>query len=397
VTLTHKKVATLPDQAGVEVNKAEWNDDHLIVEGGGATLTIGTITDGEFLKRNGSVIQSAAAAGPSGPTGATGSQGPTGPSGATGSGATGPTGLTGNIGPSGPSGATGSAGATGPTGITGNTGPSGPSGPAGGTGATGPTGPSGGPTGPTGVTGTTGATGPTGVTGNTGPSGPSGAAGAAGATGSTGLTGNTGPSGPTGPSGGPTGPTGVTGASGPSGAAGATGPTGLTGASGPSGTAGAAGPTGPTSGTAATYTRMGGDLATNVGTTLTTMASLGFLLSSGTTYIFAYNILFQSGAPTVGLKLGLNFPAATVQASTAKIPIGADGAGAAMQGWISSSGDTVLGTAVEASGTNYLATIEGTILPSANGTLVPIFSAEIASTAGILIKQASAGVLVAVP
>jgi hypothetical protein len=142
---------------------------------------------------------------------------------------------------------------------------------------------------------------------------------------------------------------------------------------------------------------MATDMATNVGTTLTTMATLGFLLSSGTTYTFAYNILFQSGAPTVGLKLGLAFPAATVQASTAKIPVAADGVAAEFQGWISSSGDSVSGTAVQASGTNYLATIEGTINASANGTLVPLFSAQIASTAGILIKQQSAGILVALP
>jgi hypothetical protein len=142
---------------------------------------------------------------------------------------------------------------------------------------------------------------------------------------------------------------------------------------------------------------MGGDLATNVNTTITTLASLGFLLSSGVTYSFAYKILFQSGAPTVGLQLGLNFPAATIQASTVQIPQAADGTGAMFSGWISSTGDTVTGTAVQASGTNYLATINGEILTTANGTLVPIFSANKASTAGILIKQQSSGILVSLP
>jgi hypothetical protein len=145
------------------------------------------------------------------------------------------------------------------------------------------------------------------------------------------------------------------------------------------------------------FKRTGGDLATNVGTTLTTLASLGFLLSSGTTYSFAYKVLFQSGGPTVGLKLGLNFPAATVQGATARIPAAADGTAAEFQGWITSSGDAVTGTGVEASGTNYIATIDGLILPSANGTLVPVFAAEVASTAGILIKQQSAGILVTLP
>jgi hypothetical protein len=142
---------------------------------------------------------------------------------------------------------------------------------------------------------------------------------------------------------------------------------------------------------------MGGDLATNVGTTLTTMASLGFLLSSGTTYSFAYKVLFQSGAPTVGLKLGLNFPAATIQGSTASIPVAADGVSAMFDGWISSSGDSVIGTGVQASGTNYMAKIDGLIQPSANGTLVPVFATGNASAAGILIKAQSAGILVTLP
>ncbi len=30
ITVTHKKVATLPDQAGAEINKAEWNDTHQV-------------------------------------------------------------------------------------------------------------------------------------------------------------------------------------------------------------------------------------------------------------------------------------------------------------------------------------------------------------------------------
>jgi hypothetical protein len=142
---------------------------------------------------------------------------------------------------------------------------------------------------------------------------------------------------------------------------------------------------------------MAADMATNVGTTLTTMATLGFLLASGTTYSFAYNIIFQSGGPTVGLKLGLAFPAATIQAASVWIPVAADGTGAAFGGTISSSGDSVTATGVEASGTNYLATIEGMIRTSANGTLVPLFSAELASTAGILIRQQSSGILVALP
>lgn len=127
-----------------------WDADHNVIESGGATLDIGSIVDGEFLKRVGAEIVSSASSGATGPTGATGSTGPTGIQGVTGS--------------TGPSGAQGSTGATGQTGTQGVTGS----------------------TGPTGVQGLTGPTGPTGIQGITGATGPSGAVGPAGATGATG-------------------------------------------------------------------------------------------------------------------------------------------------------------------------------------------------------------------
>lgn len=46
LSITHNKIATLPDQAGAEVNKAEWNDFHAI--GGdltGYTITVSQISD----------------------------------------------------------------------------------------------------------------------------------------------------------------------------------------------------------------------------------------------------------------------------------------------------------------------------------------------------------------
>lgn len=118
-----------------------WNNDLVITEGGGATLTLGSFVDQQFLFRNGSTIETTAVAaltGPTGPAGATGPSGPSGPAGANGTtGPTGAAGATGPSGPSGPAGPTGAQGATGPTGA-GLTGPSGPSGPQGPTGATGP-------------------------------------------------------------------------------------------------------------------------------------------------------------------------------------------------------------------------------------------------------------------
>src|SRR5260221_12401444 len=102
MTITHKKTATLPDQAGVEVNKAEWNDDHRIIEGGGATLAVGTINDGELLTRTGGSVSSTPLTGAAGPAGATGCPRPTRPNAPGAPGATRPPGGTGNTAPSGP-------------------------------------------------------------------------------------------------------------------------------------------------------------------------------------------------------------------------------------------------------------------------------------------------------
>ena len=371
MTISHKTPA---DGTFSAAGGAAWDDDHNLVEGGsGATLALAAIIDGEFLKRVGDEIQSAASAG--GPTGPTGAQGPTGPSGADGAaGATGPTGsqgTTGPTGPSGPSGPAGSTGATGPTGVAGSTGPTGPSGPSGPQGPTGSTG----PTGLSGPAGPEGPTGPTGIDGTTGPTGPSGS-GATGPTGPTGVPGSTGPTGPSG-----------AGQTGPSGPAGATGPTGPSGPSGPSGPVGATGPSG------ATLQKTSVNTTTALSATLTEHPSLKFLLASGNTYIFAYKVLFQGSNAANGLRIGLTFPSATIVSAKALIPFAGDGTAAEMQGWITSSGDSVVGTTLPTINVPLLATIEGTIRPSANGTLAFGYGNEANTTVGILINQQSVGII----
>lgn len=48
--ITHNKIATLPDQPDVEVNKFEWNEDHIALTGSlVATVTVGGITAGTDL------------------------------------------------------------------------------------------------------------------------------------------------------------------------------------------------------------------------------------------------------------------------------------------------------------------------------------------------------------
>jgi len=120
-----------------------------------------------------------------------------------------------------------------------------------------------------------------------------------------------------------------------------------------------------------------------------------FAVTSGITYCFAFNVLYQSKHTANGLKLGLTFPAAAIVSANVFIPAGADGTG--QVGWITASGDSVTAAGVEATGTTYVALIDGTIRPTANGNIAVQYAAEVSTTEGVIIKQESAGFLIAVP
>ena len=322
--------------------------------------------------------------GPTGATGGSGTVGPTGPTGPTGAvGAAGPTGSTGTIGPTGP---TGSAGPTGPTGAD-STVP-GPTGPAG---ATGPTGPTGADSTVPGPTGPAGATGPTGPTGAIGPTGPTGADSTV--PGPTGPTGALGPTGPTGAAGaqGPTGLTGSVGAQGPTGAAGAAGPTGPTGANGaagptgPTGTTGTIGPTGPTGAGILTVTTTVDSPTTNT-TALGNITGLALTLAANTTYQISACVGYTVPTTTIGVRIGLTFPASAFASLQVWIPTAADGTAMATGGIINSSGDSVVSATSPANTGDWVATVQGTIRPTAGGTLQVQAACEVSTTSGVLIR-----------
>ena len=315
-----------------------------------------------------------------------------------GEGATGATGPTGAIGPTGPSGADGAAGATGaagPTGAAGATGVAGATGAAGATGVAGPTGAVGpsGATGPTGV-GITGAQGATGVAGPTGAIGPSGATGPTGATGANSTV--PGPTGAIGPTGvGITGAQGATGADstvpGPTGAIGLTGPTGV-------GVTGAQGPTGATGSVAGvTHVYTLDNSATGTTTAMVTASGMYFAVTSGNYYRFRFYVISRIGAvtsaTTVGFKLGLTFPAATIVAASVNMPQGAAGVSHFFEGQIASSGATVTTVSTQFQNTNTLSTVDGVIVPSADGNVALTYGCELSTTAGVVIKQGTNGTL----
>jgi hypothetical protein len=101
----------------------------------------------------------------------------------------------------------------------------------------------------------------------------------------------------------------------------------------------------------------------------------------------------QTGIATNGLKVGLVFPSATVVSAVAYVPESADGTAAQITGWITSSGDSVSGTSMPTINVPLIATIEGTIRPSANGTLAFGYGAEVSTTQGIILRRGSVGII----
>lgn len=269
-------------------------------------------------------------------------------------------------------------------------------------GLTGPTGPSGGD----GAQGAAGPTGPTGAVGSTGAQGNQGNAGPTGPTGAQGNQGNVGPTGPTGPSGatganstvpGPTGPTGpgLTGPTGAQGVAGPTGPSGPAGPSGPSGPAGPTGPTGPAGGGGAPSARAVVMLANaptaSINTTLTA-PSLGFPVASGVPYQFRYQIPWNTGIGTCGLKLGVIFPAFISCSIQVTIPVAAPGTGAYLVGDVSTSGTLITGTSAPTLANNS-ALIEGEIYLSGSGNLNVIYASEVATASGVRLMAGGSGII----
>jgi hypothetical protein len=134
-------------------------------------------------------------------------------------------------------------------------------------------------------------------------------------------------------------------------------------------------------------------LAATSSTALIDATGLTFSVVSGNYYYFTFNVIFQSNGTTNGLRLSVNVPAFTRFSAKAYIPNAADGTGGEFQGWITASDDTVVGTAVQAANTDYYATLEGIILPSANGNVQLRYGSELGPTSAIIIRQASFGKL----
>lgn len=127
-------------------------------------------------------------------------------------------------------------------------------------------------------------------------------------------------------------------------------------------------------------------------TTLANATDLSFSVISGHYYKFEFDVLFQSNTSTTGLKVSVTTPTFTRFGAAVSIPIAGDGVDAQFEGDITSSGDAVSGTDVAATGTDYVAHIEGVIFPSASGTVQVQAACEVAAGT-ITVRQGSVGLL----
>lgn len=186
--------------------------------------------------------------------------------------------------------------------------------------------------------------------------------------------------------------TGDLGATGVAGATGATGPAGATGA----GETGAVGPTGPTGpaggGGGTTLVRMGSNTATGTTTAMVTASGMTFAVTSGNTYWFRFDVAFDCNNTTVGVRLGLTFPAAIAVSAHAEAAIDPSTKAYAL---ILASSGSVLTTRVNASSVAQYGHITGHIEPSASGTLALIWASELSTTAGARILAGTNGILIA--
>jgi len=130
---------------------------------------------------------------------------------------------------------------------------------------------------------------------------------------------------------------------------------------------------------------------------MVTASGMVFAVTTGNYYRFKFHVITRIGsvtsATTVGIKLGLTFPAATVVGAIASIPQAVAGTAHFFTGQIQASGGTVTSASTQFPNANTLSIVEGSIVPSAAGNVALTFGCELSTTAGVVIKQGTNGII----
>lgn len=136
---------------------------------------------------------------------------------------------------------------------------------------------------------------------------------------------------------------------------------------------------------------MTADDAGTTSTTLANQAALAFAVKNGVYYRFHFDVIWRTATGTTGLKVGLTTPTFTRYAANVKGVVAADATSALWSGSLTTSGDSSSLSGAEATGTDYVAEVEGIILPSADGTLQLQTAAEVGAAGTVTVRQGSCG------
>lgn len=179
------------------------------------------------------------------------------------------------------------------------------------------------------------------------------------------------------------------------GPAGPQGPQGLQGDPGPQGIQGSPGADGATGLPGPSIVAVDKLTADEPGKTNATLINTGlsFAVTSGVYYMFQFFLIYRTTLATVGLKVGLTHPGATMFAAQGRVGgFAGAGAGSEFQDIINTSGDSVVATAATPINADLFAVVEGVLLPSAAGTLMLQYAAE-TTGATVTLRRASCGLL----
>jgi hypothetical protein len=135
------------------------------------------------------------------------------------------------------------------------------------------------------------------------------------------------------------------------------------------------------------------DVSDAVIATNTALTDLDFAVAANTDYTFIYYLPFTSTVTTTGIAFGVSAPTSpTTFGYQVTIPFAADGSAGTWQGSGTSNNDNVISTGAVATGTVYIARIEGILRNGANaGTLQVSFTPETANS--VTVRRGAQGIL----
>lgn len=125
--------------------------------------------------------------------------------------------------------------------------------------------------------------------------------------------------------------------------------------------------------------------------TVANVTDLSFIVSNGSYSYFKFSLLVRNSALNEGAKFTLTIPAVTRFAAVARAVLGNGGAVTTWEDTILSSGDTVTTVNWPAINTDYPVEIEGTIVPSADGT-IQLQAGNESGVCTVTVRQGSNGI-----